>query len=84
MIQENYEPRRVKELKIKPEILCSIWIMNHEGILRDRFKIYERSCKLVSYYINGRLITTGPDMTFEEYGVFMYDNAAFSIEHNSN
>jgi len=85
MIKENSQPKRLREIKIKPETLCSIWIMNHEGVLRERYKFYLKCSKAIFYFDKkGEMVYSEPDMAFEEYAVFIYDNAAFAIEHNLN
>jgi hypothetical protein len=76
--------RNLKDLTLKPDLLCSIWIMNHEGVLRERYELYCKSTIPISYISKGRECKPEPEMLFEEFSVFMYENCAFAVEHNFN
>jgi hypothetical protein len=87
MTTQNPQSRKLKELILSPELLCSIWISNHEGVLKERYKLYcDTAFTNQILYIDrtGDYHLPKPDMTFEEYAVFVFDHCAFGIEHNLN
>lgn len=72
-------------VNISNQVFCSIWISNHERVLRERYELYLQNAKLVTYMNKDlKTIVTEPDMSFEEFAVFMFDNVPFAIEHNEN
>lgn len=83
-VNQNQNPKR-NRLSLKSDVLCHIWIMNHIGILRERYALYLQNAKMVTYMDKElNVVITEPDMSFEEYAVFMYEKAAFAIEHHCN
>ena len=72
-------------VNINAQTFCSIWISNHEGVLKERYRSYLKYPDMVKYMNrDGNVVETQPGMRYEEFAVFMFDHAAFSIEHYSN
>jgi hypothetical protein len=79
------KPKYIKSIHINSDTFCSIWITNHEGRLKERYQTYLKHPDYVKYMdVDFNVHVTYPGMNFEEFAVFMFDHAAFSIEHNSN